>query len=656
MIARSRLAGWSLSAVLVVFTACSDEPTAPARGTPVGPPVADLLPGTTVFGTNEYVEYLPGDLPLIFSAPHGGALEPAGIPERVEGAGCGPEVTTVRDLNTQELARTIRDAFFARTGRYPHVIINRLHRNRLDANRAIGEAACGNAEAELAWNEYQQFVETAKAAVVAQHGRGWFTDVHGHGHTIQRLELGYELSGTTLRRPDAQLDGTATYEQSSSIRSFSEDSPLSFSALLRGPTALGTLFAEAGYPSVPSAQDPAPNVGESYFSGGYNTDRHACSRGGSICGVQIEANLTGVRNTAANRGAFAAALVDVYREYLAPFGITIPVAPRPGVGEALVIDNDNTFNNSAWARFEASSSWTSGSNSQAWGANFQLSSGNASATNDGAEFFFYIASPGTYTVDAWWPALSSRSPSASYRVFELDGGARLADLKLDQRTNGARWNPLGTYKFTQVGWAKVLISRSLSATGSLAADAIRVTQDNIAPRVSLAGDATILQGETFTVGGSIVDPDDESWTAAVSFGDGSAAESHTVGSTFAIGHRYVAAGEFTATVRVSDGTDEATSGVVVTVLSPVAAVSQLIADVHALGAAGKVAEGRVNGLRAPLEAALRQLERGNATAASGQLGAFANQCNALVNAGELSSADAAELRELAERIATSARG
>jgi hypothetical protein len=308
----------------LILASCGDGAAEPRQETPA-PNV--YVPGTSYFGAGDHVEYIAGDLPVIFAAPHGGTLTPATMPPRVAGAACGAEVTTVRDANTEELVREIRASFVRSAGGNPHVVISRLHRSRLDPNRAIGEAACGNAQAEEAWRDYHGFLEVAKAAIVARHGRGWFTDVHGHGHDVQRLELGYELAASTLRRPDAELDASAAIERASSLRTFSEASPLPFTALLRGETALGTLLEGAGFPSVPSRRDPAPAAGESYFSGGYSTDRHGCSNGGTICGVQLEANMVGVRADAASRSRFAAALVPAYRTYLAQFDIVVPTLP-----------------------------------------------------------------------------------------------------------------------------------------------------------------------------------------------------------------------------------------------------------------------------------------------------------------------------------------
>jgi hypothetical protein len=114
------------------------------------------------------------------------------------------------------------------------------------------------------------------------------------------------------------------------VRTFSRESPLSFAELIRGPTSLGSLFAAEGYRAVPGGGDPAPLVGEDFFSGGYNSATWSCASGGTLCGVQIEAQVAGVRDTEASRAAFAAALVRVYSDFLSRnFGLVL------GQGEAL---------------------------------------------------------------------------------------------------------------------------------------------------------------------------------------------------------------------------------------------------------------------------------------------------------------------------------
>src|SRR5688572_27180861 len=110
--------------------------------------------GQTYLGRNGYIEYIAGDLPIIITAPHGGTLTPAEIPDRT-----GTDITTVRDTNTEELARTIGTVFMSEVGGRPHIIIVRLRRTKLDANRHVEEATKGNRLAGRAWIEFHSFVE-----------------------------------------------------------------------------------------------------------------------------------------------------------------------------------------------------------------------------------------------------------------------------------------------------------------------------------------------------------------------------------------------------------------------------------------------------------------------------------------------------------------
>jgi N-formylglutamate amidohydrolase len=276
--------------------------------------------GAQYFGEFQYMEYIPGNLPIVISAPHGGTLTPVSIPDRTAG-------TSARDTNTEELARQMGDAFQARLGRRPHIVICRLRRTKLDANREIVEAAQGNREAQRAWYEWHAFIDAARARVAADYPRGLYMDLHGHGHTIQRLELGYLLSSTELQLPELTLNGVAIVN-TTSIRALVQSSGATLTTLLRGPFSLGTLYEAVGFPSVPSASQPHPGAND-YFSGGYNTDRHGSRVGGVISGFQLEANFTGVRDTQQTRAAMADATVDVFVEYMSRhFGMDIETAQK----------------------------------------------------------------------------------------------------------------------------------------------------------------------------------------------------------------------------------------------------------------------------------------------------------------------------------------
>jgi hypothetical protein len=323
-----------VAGVLAAFAAfatvsCGAGSTDPRHGDSTGTtpiptiPAGPYTPGQSYFGANGYIEYIAGNAPVIYTAPHGGALVPAEIPDRTA-ARCGGPVTTSTDLETEALVRAMQQRHFARYGSYPHVVINHLARRKLDANRTGAEAACGNAAAATALAEWHAFIDSAKATVLRSSGRGWYMDMHGHGHAKQRLELGYLLTSAQLGLSDAALDANRAFEDTASMRTVSEATPLAFSALLRGPESLGALYAANGFPSVPSPADLGPGA-DDYFSGGDDTRRHACgaeasalggTTAGNICGVQIEANLTGVRDTPANRERFADVTAVVLGQYL----------------------------------------------------------------------------------------------------------------------------------------------------------------------------------------------------------------------------------------------------------------------------------------------------------------------------------------------------
>lgn len=269
-----------------------------------------FIPGTSYFGRNNYIEYIAGNLPIIISVPHGGALTPAEIPDRT----CGTE--TVTDSYVIELAREISAAINKITGCYPHIIICNLKRTKLDANRDLAEAACGDPEAETAWYEFHKYLDTAALKVTKKSEKGIYIDLHGHGQSIQRLQLGYLLSAIQLRYSDATLNNT-TYKNLSSILNLinTNITNLTHAELLRGISSLGSMFALKTYPSVPSIDDPYPQVGETYFSGGYNTERHGSKNTGTIDGIQIECNQD-VRFVEATRKAFATKTAEVFLEYL----------------------------------------------------------------------------------------------------------------------------------------------------------------------------------------------------------------------------------------------------------------------------------------------------------------------------------------------------
>jgi len=306
---RTALAFALSAALALALGACGGGSSAPPAPTA---PVTLGVAGDVRTDANAWIQYTIGNAPLIISAPHGGSLAPASLRDRT----CAACLTDT-DLNTEDLARRVASAFYARTGKRVHLVINLLQRAKLDPNREVVEATDGNAAVVPAWTAYHTFIDSASGRVTSAPGRGLLLDLHGHGHTIPRLELGYTVSASDLRLSDAALAASGAVARSSiarlSVDDVAKSTPV---ALLRGSTSLGALFVANGFPAVPSPTDPAPAAADAYFDGGYTTARHGSSTGTSVDAVQVEAFKVGARDTSANLDRYAAAIVTVALEYL----------------------------------------------------------------------------------------------------------------------------------------------------------------------------------------------------------------------------------------------------------------------------------------------------------------------------------------------------
>jgi len=326
--------------------------------------VTSQTPGVSIYyeqyvgDTREYIEYIPGNLPIIISAPHGGVKQSgstvggvfypdndATLPDR----NCG---VNERDDNTDILAREIQAEIHALTGCYAHVIISNLHRSKLDPNREIGVAACGDSDAEDHWTAFHDFIDDASTSVEAVWGKGLFIDLHGQSHSIPRIELGYNVTAAELNTGDLNSQSiinksTIKHLVTANLHGHTHEQ------LIRGDsslgeflhTAAGTFYAAQGYPgcshnntngyrAIPShtntggttCDDTRPH-NHSYFDGDfYNNRRHGSGTGahdgsgmligggGSVDGIMSEVNRR-VRDLGVYNGAF----YDSRPQTLVPF-------------------------------------------------------------------------------------------------------------------------------------------------------------------------------------------------------------------------------------------------------------------------------------------------------------------------------------------------
>ena len=287
--------------------------------------LGSYTPGTTYWGRSNYTEYIAGNLPLIISAPHGGDLSPSELPNRTNTSTY--TITTDSDLYTDNLARAIRTACSNRYGRFPHVIICNVQRTKVDCNREIIEGAQNNTNTQTLWREFHAFLDIARQQVSNNYGRGLYIDLHGHGHAIQRNEIGYNLSDSLLFKSIL----SSSDDNNSTIYALSVRSRQNFNDLVRGNLSLGALLEKRGYPCIPSPANPNPGTNSAggtntYFNGGYNVETYGTSsaNGGTIDAIQIECNYTNVRaksssssdsENAVVRATYASNLVASLDEY-----------------------------------------------------------------------------------------------------------------------------------------------------------------------------------------------------------------------------------------------------------------------------------------------------------------------------------------------------
>lgn len=267
--------------------------------------------------TSNGIEYRTGNAPVIFSAPHGGSSEGTYLTKRTSSNCPDPDFATVMDANTVELANLIDSIFYAKTGKYPYVIIAHVSRKYVDFNRKKVNACPKNSpNNEYVWDVYHGWIKKAEEYVEKEFGSGLLLDIHGQSHSVKQVEIGYCLSASELDLSDAKLSGDSKYLFDFSMNRLvgNNKSGSSFTDLLRGPFSLGSLMYKNGLACVPHSNNPSPGD-LPYFNGGYITYMYGSSEEiGKIDAVQLE--FDNVARQDANRKKTATALVDAVVEFI----------------------------------------------------------------------------------------------------------------------------------------------------------------------------------------------------------------------------------------------------------------------------------------------------------------------------------------------------
>jgi len=142
-----------------------------------------------------------------------------------------------------------------------------------------------------------------------------------------------------------------------------------------------------------------------------------------------------------------------------------------GGGTTIIVDSNNANNNQNVAKVTLTGAWTSSAGTPGYyGTGYWFA--NTAETSAPATFWFYQASAGSRTIDAWWTAGTNRSTAAPFVAYNA-AGTEVGRRAVNQQGSGSQWVTLGTWNFS-AGWNKVSLSRWAPAGKVVVADAIRV--------------------------------------------------------------------------------------------------------------------------------------------------------------------------------------
>ena len=182
------------------------------------------------------------------------------------------------DAHTQDIARTVFDKFVKTTGKTPHLIINNLHRSKMDPNREFTDATQGNLDATDAYNAYHDTIKNAKKTF--QGIPGLLIDFHGQGHEKNSTEIGYLIK-------KANLNSGNFVGSELGIKSLVQRKNARIEDFVFGDESIGALFEAVGFHAVPSPRQNFPGT-DLYYRGGYTVQTHGSNSGGVVDAIQLE--------------------------------------------------------------------------------------------------------------------------------------------------------------------------------------------------------------------------------------------------------------------------------------------------------------------------------------------------------------------------------
>ncbi len=143
-----------------------------------------ILPAPGPVEVKAFVLVEQGDLPIVLSAPHGGEVAMAGIPERQSGA-------NDLDENTLQLALAIQKEFTTLTGgKKAYLVAGLVSRRYVDFNRAAGRAYESDAVAPV-YEAYHAALNSAVKEAKDRVGtKALLIDIHGQSADVTKVYRG----------------------------------------------------------------------------------------------------------------------------------------------------------------------------------------------------------------------------------------------------------------------------------------------------------------------------------------------------------------------------------------------------------------------------------------------------------------------------------
>lgn len=243
-------------------------------------------------GSPAAVDASSGSLPVILTAPHGGADSLPGCGER---SPAGPRFVNRPDAHTERLTRLIAGELKAITGHAPYLVIARFHRKYIDANRHPGEAY-GDPGCAAAYAAYH-------AAI-----RAYLDEIRGK----YRHAMLFDIHGQSVYR-DAVLRGT---RYGSTVQALLARAG---AAAINGPDSVFGRFAALGYRIVPNLDSaPTDRVETKNYIGGHTVEIYGSHHSDGIDAMQLEFGLDLRGNDAieATARASAQAIAAFYGRFL----------------------------------------------------------------------------------------------------------------------------------------------------------------------------------------------------------------------------------------------------------------------------------------------------------------------------------------------------